>query len=195
MWFGVPHSHNWCQNWFLQRFIRYFLTFFLFFLLCNMPAWYVQSSGVQCTEDVVDAWDKMKLKRTYGYLICKINMEAGAIELETVGFLSYVFCIKLSVQHRPRQNWLDQSKIILVLQRGDPHADVAASKTTYENEFLSALPEKEGRFCLYDFQFTIEDGGVRMKPCFILWYVTSTQSSLVSEMAMCAHLCSSIKSG
>eukprot|EP00041_Stephanoeca_diplocostata_P039571 m.1637074 g.1637074 ORF g.1637074 m.1637074 type:complete len:146 (+) comp25433_c0_seq1:131-568(+) len=94
------------------------------------------SSGVQCTEDVVEAWDKMKLKRTYGYLICKINMDAGAIELET---------------------------------RGEPHADVAASKTTYENEFLSALPEKEGRFCLYDFQFTIEDGGVRMKPCFILW--------------------------
>merc|ERR1712232_486340 len=43
-----------------------------------------------------------------------------------------------------------------------------SSKGTFD-EFTKKLPEKEARYAVYDFEYSMEDDGVRQKLCFILW--------------------------
>ena len=47
-------------------------------------------------------------------------------------------------------------------------ADKGDDRSTYE-EFIGQLPAKEGRYAVYDFNYTLKDGGERSKLLFIVW--------------------------
>jgi cofilin len=60
------------------------------------------------------------------------------------------------------------------MEKGEIVVDktVAASKednqATYE-EFIGTLSPKESRYCIYDLNYTLKDGGERSKLLFITW--------------------------
>ena len=55
----------------------------------------------------------------------------------------------------------------IVIEKEVPMDDKDA-KETY-NSFLEELPEKEGRYAVYDFSYELKDGGQRSKLIFYVW--------------------------
>jgi Cofilin/tropomyosin-type actin-binding protein len=46
-------------------------------------------------------------------------------------------------------------------------------------DFTALLPDDDGRYAIYDFEFETDDGGKRNKLVFVLWYVCSERKYFV----------------
>ncbi|KAJ3025466.1 UNVERIFIED_CONTAM: cofilin [Siphonaria sp. JEL0065] len=63
---------------------------------------------------------------------------------------------------------IDGSSIVTDLALEKEAADKLGSEATYE-KFISLLPESEGRYGVYDFEFDNGSEGIRNKLVFFLW--------------------------
>jgi len=95
------------------------------------------SSGVGVHTEVVELFEEMKIRHTHKYMVAKINLDSGLIELVSK-------------------------------KESSKSGDAAALQSDYES-FVEELPSKEGRYAVYDFQYTLKDGGLRNKLLFIVW--------------------------
>ncbi|QDZ19094.1 actin depolymerizing protein [Chloropicon primus] len=85
-------------------------------------------SGIRVAQNVVDAFEDMKHKKKYRYLVYEINLAAGLVVLQTTG----------------------------------------ARDAEYD-EFTESLPDADCRYCIYDYDYTNDDGCKFNKFVFVMW--------------------------
>jgi len=60
---------------------------------------------------------------------------------------------------------IDRDAGLIVLEKFE---DSGKGQASYE-KFVEELPPREGRYAIYDFDYTLPDGGIRTKLGFIVW--------------------------
>ena len=96
-------------------------------------------SGIKVAQRAVDAFEEMKHKKKYRYLVYDIDYKAGLVVLKKTG----------------------------------------AYSADYE-EFTECLPDADCRYCIYDYDYTNDDGCKFNKFVFVMW--TPDISSIKTKM-------------
>ncbi|KAJ2160795.1 cofilin [Coemansia sp. RSA 552] len=99
------------------------------------------SSGIRASKDCADKFVALKQLHKFKFVIFKINDTLDEIVVEST-----------SADHR----------------KDEEGKDIPMKEDMYD-EFLARFPSNEGRYAVYDFDYTLKDGGDRSRILFYAW--------------------------